>query len=208
MRENRMHGLTGGSWKRHTDQARATEMKDTRGNPGDHSGSETYRRSASPRQLSTLHGPPSSPQPPPGENSGDRETLRLANPDRGDEICDPHHGTLTLFARAGIDQFTGISVHRDGERSMWFRLSVDTLAIAAAAVAFAPLASAAPTAPLPQQPASSCDSNYSGVCVPIDSDVDCAGGSGNGPSYVSGPVTVVATDVYGLDRDGNGTGCE
>jgi hypothetical protein len=49
-----MHGLTGGSWKRNTDQARATEMKDTRGNPAVTSGSETYRRSTSPRQLSTL----------------------------------------------------------------------------------------------------------------------------------------------------------
>lgn len=64
------------------------------------------------------------------------------------------------------------------------------------------------TTPLPQQPSSSCDSNYSGACVPIDSDVDCASGSGNGPSYVSGPVTVVGSDIYELDRDGNGTGCE
>ena len=49
-----MHGLTGGSWKRNRDRARATEMKDTRGNPAVTSGSETYRRSTSPRQLSTL----------------------------------------------------------------------------------------------------------------------------------------------------------
>jgi len=54
---------------------------------------------------------------------------------------------------------------------------------------------------------SSCDPNYSG-CVPVDSDVDCAGGSGNGPSYVSGPVRVVGSDIYGLDRDGDGYGCE
>jgi resuscitation-promoting factor RpfB len=55
---------------------------------------------------------------------------------------------------------------------------------------------------------SNCDPNYSGACVPIASDVDCAGGSGNGPAYVSGPVTVVGYDIYGLDRDGNGVGCE
>src|SRR5271166_5396888 len=54
VRENRMHGLTGGSWKRHTDRTRATEMKDTRGNLAVTSGSETYRRCALPRQLSTL----------------------------------------------------------------------------------------------------------------------------------------------------------
>ena len=33
-----------------------------------------------------------------------------------------------------------------------------------------------------------CDPNYSGACVPIASDVNCAGGSGDGPAYVNGPV--------------------
>lgn len=55
---------------------------------------------------------------------------------------------------------------------------------------------------------SSCDPNYSGACVPIASDVDCGGGRGNGPAYVYGTVRVVGTDIYGLDRDGNGYGCE
>ena len=67
-------------------------------------------------------------------------------------------------------------------------------------LAFAPAANA--------QPGSSCDPNYSGACVPVASDVDCAGGSGNGPAYVSGPVTVVGKDISGLDRDGNGVGCD
>jgi resuscitation-promoting factor RpfB len=53
-----------------------------------------------------------------------------------------------------------------------------------------------------------CDPNYSGACVPIASDVDCAGGSGNGPAYVQGPVQVIGTDIYGLDSDGDGIGCE
>lgn len=53
-----------------------------------------------------------------------------------------------------------------------------------------------------------CDPNYSGACVPIASDVDCAGGSGNGPAYVQGPVQVVGTDIYGLDSDDDGIGCE
>lgn len=60
----------------------------------------------------------------------------------------------------------------------------------------------------PVSQAEECDSNYSGACVPTDSDVDCAGGSGNGPSYVQGPVTVVGNDIYDLDRDGNGVACE
>lgn len=60
----------------------------------------------------------------------------------------------------------------------------------------------------PQTPVSNCDPNYSGACVPIASDVDCAGGSGNGPAYVKGPVYVIGVDIYDLDRDGNGVGCE
>lgn len=52
-----------------------------------------------------------------------------------------------------------------------------------------------------------CDPNYD-PCVPIASDVDCAGGSGNGPAYVSGPVRVIGRDVYGLDSNGDGYGCE
>jgi hypothetical protein len=59
-----------------------------------------------------------------------------------------------------------------------------------------------------EQQGPSCDPNYEGACVPIASDVDCAGGSGNGPAYVQGPVTVVGSDIYDLDRDGDGVGCE
>jgi hypothetical protein len=55
-------------------------------------------------------------------------------------------------------------------------------------------------------PSSGCDPNYSG-CVPVASDVDCAGGGGNGPAYVSGPVRVIGTDIYDLDRDGDGVAC-
>lgn len=60
----------------------------------------------------------------------------------------------------------------------------------------------------PPAPKPSCDPNYSGACVPIASDVDCASGNGNGPAYVAGPVTVVGSDIYDLDRNGDGTGCE
>jgi resuscitation-promoting factor RpfB len=57
-------------------------------------------------------------------------------------------------------------------------------------------------------PARQCDPNYSGACVPIASDVDCEGGSGNGPAYVRGPVRVIGSDIYDLDRDGDGIGCD
>ena len=54
---------------------------------------------------------------------------------------------------------------------------------------------------------SKCDPNYSG-CVPIASDVDCAGGGGNGPAFVTGPIRVIGTDIYRLDSDHDGTACE
>lgn len=64
-------------------------------------------------------------------------------------------------------------------------------------------------APPPPPPVeNNCDSNYADACVPIASDVDCAGGSGNGPAYVDGIVRVVGSDVYDLDRDGDGYGCD
>ncbi|WP_198940676.1 hypothetical protein [Micromonospora sp. CB01531] len=65
------------------------------------------------------------------------------------------------------------------------------------------------SAPRTTKPATTrkCDPNYSG-CVPIASDVDCAGGSGNGPAYVQGPVRVIATDIYRLDADGDGIACD
>lgn len=69
-------------------------------------------------------------------------------------------------------------------------------------------------APQPSQPEatpsppSNCDPNYSGGCVPIASDVDCGGGSGNGPAYFYGTATVIGSDIYGLDRDGDGLACE
>ena len=52
-----------------------------------------------------------------------------------------------------------------------------------------------------------CDPNYD-PCVPVASDVDCASGSGNGPAYVDGPVHVIGSDIYDLDRDGDDVGCE
>ena len=64
-----------------------------------------------------------------------------------------------------------------------------------------------PPQPAPAPP-SGCDPNYADACVPIDSDVDCAGGSGNGPSYFSGVARVVGVDIYDLDRDNDGYACE
>ncbi|MET9269389.1 G5 domain-containing protein [Kribbella sp. NPDC003557] len=58
-----------------------------------------------------------------------------------------------------------------------------------------------------EQAGGGCDPNYS-ECVPIASDVDCSGGSGDGPEYVAGPIDVIGSDIYRLDADHDGVACE
>jgi len=54
-----------------------------------------------------------------------------------------------------------------------------------------------------------CDPAYPDVCLPDGiGDFDCAGGSGNGPNYVKGPIRVLSPDPFRLDADHNGWGCE
>jgi hypothetical protein len=66
-----------------------------------------------------------------------------------------------------------------------------------------------PRPPATEAPASDCHPSYSGVCLRVGAgDYDCAGGSGNGPHYVAGPIRVRGLDPFDLDRDGNGVGCE
>ena len=70
-----------------------------------------------------------------------------------------------------------------------------------------------PTEPPPTEPpetsppAPDCTPGYD-PCIPPGPDVDCGGGSGNGPRYVDGPVSVTGNDPYDLDRDHDGVGCE
>jgi beta-lactam-binding protein with PASTA domain len=45
-------------------------------------------------------------------------------------------------------------------------------------------------------------------CLAPSSDYDCAGGSGDGPSYATGPIHVTGSDPYGLDSEGDGIACE
>jgi resuscitation-promoting factor RpfB len=56
-------------------------------------------------------------------------------------------------------------------------------------------------------PPTNCTPGYR-PCLPPASDYDCAGGSGDGPAYASGPVYVEGSDPYDLDADGDGVACE
>ena len=53
-----------------------------------------------------------------------------------------------------------------------------------------------------------CHPSYKLKCLdPNASDYDCIGGGGNGPKY-TGLVKVVGPDVFRLDADHDGWGCE
>lgn len=53
-----------------------------------------------------------------------------------------------------------------------------------------------------------CHPSYKGKCLKVGAgDYDCIGGSGDGPNY-TGRVRVVGTDVFRLDADKDGIGCE
>jgi hypothetical protein len=68
---------------------------------------------------------------------------------------------------------------------------------------------AGPPPPKPPPPQQNCDPNYKGACLdPNASDYDCAGGQGDGPKYVQGPVTVVGNDHYDLNRDADNIACD
>jgi hypothetical protein len=114
----------------------------------------------------------------------------------GDAVSQSFAGTWTLESRG--DEFVGVAL--DASQVGGDELITDPADCA-------PPPSTTPPA-APPVPADNCDPNYVGACVPADaSDVDCAGGSGDGPEYV-GPVQVVGSDPYGLDADGDGYACE
>ena len=53
------------------------------------------------------------------------------------------------------------------------------------------------------------DPNYVGACLdPNAFDYDCAGGTGDGPLYVQGPIYVVGNDHFHLDGNGDGIACQ
>jgi hypothetical protein len=87
------------------------------------------------------------------------------------------------------------------------KAAADKAAAAKAAAARAAAAAAAAAATPPTTSAPKCTPGYD-PCIPPGPDVDCAGGTGNGPRYVQGPIAVTGSDPYRLDADHNGIGCE
>ena|SRR5437899_497830 len=65
-----------------------------------------------------------------------------------------------------------------------------------------------PPPPKTTKPPANCDPSYPDACLHDGiGDYDCAGGSGNGPNYVQGPIRVLPPDPFGLDANHDGWGC-
>jgi hypothetical protein len=101
------------------------------------------------------------------------------------------------------------SVSTTTEPAVVATTTTTTLAPPTTVAVAVPLPASAVVSEPPWPPAPGCTPGYS-PCIPPGDDVDCAGGSGDGPRSVSGPLAVdpSAGDPYGLDGDNDRIGCE
>jgi endonuclease YncB( thermonuclease family) len=120
-------------------------------------------------------------------------SVRLRSRDR--DVCSRHavaqrfRGEVVLTPRDGSFAVSKFRIHKTAGKKP--RLSK----------------SECPPPPGPPNTDTSIDGQGYSPCLESGPDVDCEGGSGNGPRY-TGPVTVTGSDPYGLDSDGDGYGCE
>jgi beta-lactam-binding protein with PASTA domain len=119
------------------------------------------------------------------------------------------HGLKATIKYKSTDQHPGGTVISQSPKAGALVLpsTAVTLVVAKARPAPPPPPSTAP--PPSTTPAQNCDPSYPDMCLdPAVEDYDCAGGSGNGPEYVEGPIRVRPPDPFDLDREGDGWGCE
>ncbi len=131
-----------------------------------------------------------------GANYGYALTLLLLNPSAGDAYWPSYPAQASdVTVRGLLADMVAVSVQGLVDRSV----------VANRGGKIPPPVTTPP--PVTQPPPSNCTPGYD-PCIPPGADVDCAGGSGNGPRYIQGPVTVTGSDPYDLDSDNDGIGCE
>lgn len=117
------------------------------------------------------------------------------------------HDTVTILSVEGSTvTIRLVAAERGGHQSIYQgSYIVEHGQLAAASIRR--VAGSPPPTQTPQDGA--CDPSYPDTCLQDGiGDYDCAGGSGNGPNYVDGPIRVLPPDPFGLDGNGNGLGCE
>jgi|RhiMetdeSRZDD1v2_1073273.scaffolds.fasta_scaffold239018_1 PASTA domain-containing protein len=120
------------------------------------------------------------------------------------------YGLKATIKDKATDQYPSRTVISQSPKAGALVLPGTTVTLVVAKARPAPPPPPPSTAPSPPTtPAQNCDPSYPDVCLdPAVEDYDCAGGSGNGPEYVEGPIRVRPPDPFDLDREGDGWGCE
>jgi hypothetical protein len=97
-----------------------------------------------------------------------------------------------------------------GKRGWGMRTARSAIAVAVAATALGMITVSAGATDSTGARRRKCKPGYSPCFPNRRSDVDCYGGSGNGPRYTKPGVVyrVTGRDRYGLDADNDGKGCE
>lgn len=181
---------------------------------------ESGQTNPQPTQATPTPTPTSKPKPKPTKTPTPTPTPTPVTTTREEVVTEPIAFDQTTIEDANMPRGqTAISVNgQAGEHALTYTVTlVDGVetgrVVTSDVVTVAPIAQVTSVgiydAPPPPPPADSgCDSNYADACVPIASDVDCAWGTGNGPAYFDGVARVVGSDIYDLDRDGDGLACE
>lgn len=180
------------------------------GGPGSSPGDAGSSSEAKPFVSTPTEKPSPSPKPTTFEDVEETTAIPFERAAVDDPHIDVGQVLITTVGVAGTKVTTYRVSYVDGkEVSREIASEVVTVAPVNEVTSTGTRQPAPPPAPVPfAQTGGGCHPSYSGVCVPFDSDVDCAGGSGDGPSYVSGPLSVVGNDEYDLDRDGDGIACD
>lgn len=180
------------------------------GGPGSNPGDAGVSADAKPFVSTPTEKPSPSPKPTTFEDVEETTAIPFERAAVDDPNIDVGQVLITTPGVAGSKVTTYRVTYVDGkEVSREIASEVVTVAPVNEVTSTGTRQPAPPPAPVPfAQTGGGCHPSYSGACVPIDSDVDCEGGGGNGPSYIRGPFSVIGEDVYDLDRDGNRTACD
>lgn len=134
------------------------------------------------------------------ERKGDRDAAEWF-PSRADADC------LWSSTVVRVKAHWGLSVDQAEHDALVNLLHTCADFVASTATTAPAVTLPAPPPPtVASEPSGDCTPGYD-PCIPPGPDVDCAGGRGDGPRYVQGPVTVTGSDPYNLDGNHDGIAC-
>jgi hypothetical protein len=144
--------------------------------------------------------PTPEPEPEPEPEPATVEVPELSGITRaGAEQILADYGLKATVRYRSTDQYPARSVISQSPKAGALVLPDTTISLVVAKTPPPPASAPEPPSP-PSPPAPNCDPSYPDVCLdPAVEDYDCAGGTGNGPEYVEGPIRVRPPDPFDLD---------